>query len=278
MGVAFERHGLLHYLDPAGREYRVGDKVLFPTDAGPEVAECVWPAQEIDSEKLVGLPKCLGLASSADLARDEANRRRRAEAMLVAQRLVAAHELPMRVVAVDYVDSSPDFDHQVVVYFTAPQRVDFRALLPDLARSLQSRIDLRQVAARDTARLIGGIGSCGRELCCTTFIEDFEPISMRLAKIQSPSGNPMAITGACGRLLCCLKFEHPLYLDFARTAPPLGSRIELEDGRATVIGHRVPDGTVLLRLATGETRRCCKDDLTGNPTLPAAGSDLARPL
>lgn len=261
MGVAFERHGLLHYLDPAGHSYHVGDKVLYPTESGPEVAECIWPAQEVESKKLVGLPKCLGLASLEDIARDEHNRRRRAEALAVAQRLVAEHRLPMRVVAVDFLDNSPDFDQQVVVYFTAPQRVDFRALLPDLARSLQSRIDLRQVAARDTARLIGGIGACGRELCCTTFIEDFEPISMRLAKIQLPTANPMAITGSCGRLLCCLRFEHPLYVDFAKTAPPLGARVELADGNATVIGHRVPDGTVLLKLASGERRRCCAEDV-----------------
>lgn len=256
MGVAFERYGPLHYLDPDGGAYTFGDLVLYPTDNGPEVAECIWPAQDVDSVKLGDLPKCLGPASAADVERDHRNRRKRAEAQLIAEKQIAAHGLPMRVVGVDYIDRSDDFDQQVVLYFTAPQRVDFRSLLPDLARSLQARIDLRQVAARDAARLIGGVGACGRELCCTTFLDEFEPISLRLAKAQSLSSNPLAITGSCGRLLCCLRFEHPLYVEFARNAPPIGCSVVTQDGDATVIGHRVPDGTVLLKLATGETKRC----------------------
>lgn len=260
MGVSFERHGSVHYLDPAGRDYKVGDRVLYPTEFGPEVAWCCWPPMDVASDKLGDLPKCLGPAHSGDLDRDAANRRKRAESRQVAERLIASHGLPMRVVAVDFIDRSDDFDQQVVIYFTAPHRVDFRTLLTDLARTLQSRIDLRQVAARDAARLIGGIGSCGRDLCCSTFLDDFEPLSLRLAKAQSLSSNPMSVTGTCGRLLCCLRFEHPLYADFARTAPPIGCHVRACGEEGEVVGHRVPDGTVLLKLASGELHRCDKDE------------------
>lgn len=255
MAVSFERHGVLYYLDAGEQDYAVGEAVLYPTQHGPEVALCVWPPQE--TETGVDFPLCAGPASQSDLERDAANRRRRAEARLVAERLVAEHDLPMKVLAVDYVDRSDDFDQQVVVYFSAPSRVDFRALLGDLARSLRARIDLRQVAARDAARLIGGIGGCGRELCCTTFLSEIEPVGQRLARIQVPAGNPLQITGACGKLLCCLRYEHPLYLDFARSAPRVGSQVQFDGEDAQVIGHRVPDGTVLLKLVSGETRRCC---------------------
>lgn len=261
MAVSFERHGVLHYLNPGEGDYAVGDWVLYPTDAGPEVARCVWAPCEVDSDKLADIPVCAGTASDADLQRDADNRKKRAEAKLVAEALIADHDLPMKVVAIDFVDRSTEFDQQVVVYFSAPHRVDFRALLGDLARCLQSRIDLRQVAARDVARLVGGIGSCGRELCCATFLEDSEPVSLRLARVQSMSSNPMQITGACGRLLCCLRFEHSSYVDFLRCAPPVSSRVTTSDGVGQVVSHRVPDGTVLLKLETGETKRCRVTDL-----------------
>lgn len=255
MGVSFEQHGVLHYLDAGEDDYRVGDRVLYPTEYGPEVAICVWPPTEVD--EVSQIPQCCGRATRADLSRDAANRRRRAEATAVARRLIADHDLPMKVLAVDYIDRSAEFDQQIVIYFSAPHRVDFRALLADLARSLRARIDLRQVAARDAARLTGGVGSCGLELCCTTFLTEIEPVSQRLARVQNPSGNPLQISGACGKLLCCLRFEHPLYVEFFRTAPRIGAQVETEEGPAEVIGHRVPDGTVLLKLASGQTERCC---------------------
>lgn len=262
MAVSFERHGLLHFLDPGESDYGVGDWVLFPTSAGPEVAQCVWPAQEVESTGFDGLPKCLGEASESDLMRDAANRRWRAVAKQVAQELVNSNELPMKIVAVDYIDRSPDFDQQAVIYFTAPHRVDFRILLGDLAKTLQSRIDLRQVGARDVARLLGGVGSCGRQLCCTSFLTEFEPISMRLPRMQFlPSVSPQ-IMGNCGKLLCCLKFEHPLYVDFLRAAPAQGELVEGPEGEAKVIGHRVPDETVLLRSPCGQTMRCGLDQIT----------------
>lgn len=255
MAVAFERHGQLHYLDSGGRDYKVGDWVLYPTADGAEVAQCVWAPEE--AELADGdLPVCLGPASAADLARDEANRQVRADATVAAKEIIARRGLPMKVVAVDYLDRSADYDRLIAIYYTAPHRVDFRQLLGDLARALDARIDLRQVGARDAARLQGGIGHCGRELCCSTFLKDFEPVSMRLARVQGLPPNPLQISGACGRLMCCLKYEHPLYVDFLQRAPSIGDRVEIDDGEGVVVGHNVPSDSVTVRQAGGEIVRC----------------------
>ncbi|HKE50834.1 MAG TPA: regulatory iron-sulfur-containing complex subunit RicT, partial [Actinomycetes bacterium] len=179
MAVSFQRYGRLYYLDPGEHTPAVGDKVLVPTDAGPEVAECIWAPQYV-SEDVGGLPVCAGLASEDDLARTERNRARKAEAKVAAKRLIRHHQLPMKVVAVDYLDR----DGQFTIYFSAPHRVDFRALVRDLARTLSARVELRQLGARDEARVQGGIGPCGRDLCCATFLRDFEPVSVRMAKDQ----------------------------------------------------------------------------------------------
>ncbi len=259
MAVSFERYGRLHYLDPGTLRPRVGDKVLVPTDDGPEVAECVWAPQEVDAEtaggELRGLPVCSGLATDADLRRDEANRRERAEARVAAKRLIRQHGLPMKVVGVDFVDRRSGVDRLVVVYFSAPGRVDFRALVRDLAHAVRSRVELRQVGARDEARLQGGIGPCGRDLCCATFLRDFEPVTLRMAKEQDLPPNPLRISGACGRLMCCLKYEHPLYQEFKAAAPPVGSTVDTREGRGRVVEHKVPADEVVVRLQ--DSGRAC---------------------
>jgi cell fate regulator YaaT (PSP1 superfamily) len=250
MAVSFTRYGRLYYLDPGPYAPRVGDKVLVPTDEGAEVAECVWAPQEV-GEQIGGLPVLAGLASADDLARDEANRRRRAEAKAVAKRLIRAHDLPMKIVAVDYLDRTG----QLTLYFSAPHRVDFRALVRELGRELRARIELRQLAARDQARVQGGVGPCGRDLCCATFLKDFEPVSVRMAKDQDLPLNPLKISGACGRLMCCLKYEHPLYQEFKADAPRVGTRAATPEGDGRVVAHNVPAGTVVVRLE--ETGRRC---------------------
>jgi cell fate regulator YaaT (PSP1 superfamily) len=135
--------------------------------------------------------------------------------------------------------------------------VDFRALVRDLAATLHGRVELRQLSARDEARLTGGIGSCGRELCCATFLVDFEPVSVRMAKDQDLPLNPLRIAGACGKLMCCLKYEHPLYEEFAAAAPAVGSEVDTEDGTGKVLGHDVPREQVVVRMAAdGRVSRC----------------------
>ena len=260
--VSFERYSRLYYFDPGPHEPRIGDKVLVPTDEGPEVAECVWAPHPVD-EKIGGLPLLVGLATQADLDRDERSRRRRAEAKVATKRLIRAHELPMKIIGIDYVEPRNRF----TVFFSAEHRVDFRALVRDLAKTLSGRVELRQVGARDEARLQGGIGSCGRDLCCATFLKDFEPVSIRMAKDQDLPLNPLKISGACGRLMCCLKYEHPLYQEFKATAPAIGASVDSEDGPAVVIGYNVPADSVIVRVSeTGRRCACSKASVCGSRT------------
>jgi cell fate regulator YaaT (PSP1 superfamily) len=250
MAVSFERYGRLYYLDPGPYQPSVGAKVLVPTDAGPEVAECVWAPQRVD-EEVGGLPVCAGIATEDQLTRDEENRAKRAHARVTARRLIREHSLPMKVVGVDYVGGPPVF----TIYFSAPHRVDFRALVRDLASRLSGRVELRQVGPRDEARLQGGIGPCGRDLCCATFLKDFEPVSVRMAKDQDLPVNPLRIAGACGRLMCCLKYEHPLYQDFHANAPKVGEQVDTPEGPGVVAGHNVPGDKVVVKL-TADGRKC----------------------
>src|SRR5438477_2020520 len=250
MAVSFERYGRLYYLDPGRYQPAVGAKVLVPTDSGPEVAVCVWAPQWVD-EEVGGLPVCAGLATQDHLARDEQNRAKRAQARVTARRLIREHDLPMKVIGVDYVDATPVF----TIYFSAPHRVDFRALVRDLAGRLNGRVELRQVGPRDEARLQGGIGPCGRDLCCATFLKDFEPVSVRMAKDQDLPVNPLRIAGACGRLMCCLKYEHPLYQDFHANAPKVGEQVDTPEGAGVVTGHSVPGDKVVVKLSA-DGRKC----------------------
>ena len=264
MAVSFERYGRLYYLDPGERAYRVGDRVLVPTDAGPEVAECVWAPEWVDDGGFADLPVCAGPADEAHLERDAENRRLRAQAKLVAKKLIRGHDLPMKVVGVDVVGSG-EHSQLTVLYFTAPHRVDFRALVGELARTLRSRVDLRQVGSRDAARITGGLGSCGRDLCCATFLKDFEPVSLRMAKVQDLPPNPLKISGACGRLMCCLKYEHPLYVEFAASAPAVGSAVTTDEGDGVVVGHSVPADAVLVRMKdSGQVSSCSRAGVCGS--------------
>jgi cell fate regulator YaaT (PSP1 superfamily) len=259
MAVSFERHGRLYYLDPGGFEPHVGDLVLFPTTRGTEVAECVW-APSFVSEEIGGLPVCAGLATDEHVARNAGNRKHRARILMAARRLARINELPLKIGAVDWDDHA----EVATIYFTAPARVDFRRLVRDLARTLGCRIELRQLSARDEARVLGGIGSCGRDTCCSTFLKDFEPVSIRMAKDQDLPANPLRISGACGRLMCCLKYEHPLYQDFKATTPEVGEFVDTDDGPAQVVGHNVPGDVVYVRGADGRRKVCAKASVCGS--------------
>jgi cell fate regulator YaaT (PSP1 superfamily) len=250
--VVFQPQGRLYYADPGGLRPQVGEHVLYPTEQGNEVAQVVWAAQEV-AEQIGRLPVLAGMAGEDDLAAAEAARKKRASARVAARKLIREHELPMKISGVDYVAEA----NRTTVYFTAPHRVDFRALVRDLAATLHGRVELRQLSARDEARLTGGIGSCGRELCCATFLVDFEPVSVRMAKDQDLPLNPLRIAGACGKLMCCLKYEHPLYEQFAAEAPAVGSDVDTEQGAGKVVGHDVPREQVVVRMAAdGRTSRC----------------------
>ncbi|MFI6821489.1 stage 0 sporulation family protein [Micromonospora sp. NPDC050187] len=263
--VSFNRYGRLYYLDPGEFRPQVGDRVLVPTDDGPEVAECVWAPQWV-SEDTDGFPKLAGLADDEDLRRDELLRKRKADAKVASKRLIREHGLPMKVVAVDHVPGAEvGGNGRTTIYFTAPHRVDFRALVRDLGATLHCRVELRQLSARDSARVQGGIGSCGRDLCCATFLNDFEPVTIRMAKDQDLPLNPLRISGACGRLMCCLKYEHPLYQRFQESAPAVGTRVSTPAGDGKVVGHSVPRDAVTVRLdADGSRSMCSRADVCGS--------------
>lgn len=256
MAVTFTPKGRLHYVDPGPYDPRVADHVLVETDLGPEVAQVVWAAEEVEGP--LTLPRCVGPAQAADLERDAANRRRRAQIRVAAQRMVREDGLAMKVVAVDWADRGHESGRPTAtVYFTAPGRVDFRQLVRDLSLTLDCKVMLTQLSARDSARVQGSVGSCGRETCCSTFLTDFEPVTVRMARDQDLPLNPMRISGACGRLMCCLKYEHPLYQAAIDSWPAVGDRVETPEGEGRVVGHQVPGEQLVVRLdATGTVSRC----------------------
>ena len=193
MAVAFTRNGRLYYLDAGAHDPRVGDKVLFPTSTSPEVVEVVWGPEEVEGA-VGGLPVCVGPASAADIARDEDNRAQRARIQVTAQRLIREHKLPMKVSAVDWTDIGHESGRPTAtIYFTAGGRVDFRELVRSIAQTLDCKVVLTQLTPRDDARVKGGIGSCGRDTCCSTFLVDFDPVTVRMARDQDLPANPMGM-------------------------------------------------------------------------------------
>ena len=257
MAVTFTRSGRLYYLDAGSVTAKVGDKVLYPTSTSPEVAEVVWGPEWVGDD-VGGLPVCAGRATQDDERRDEANKKRRAEIQVAAQKLIRASKLPMKVSGVDWSDVGHESGRATAtVYFTAPTRVDFRQLVRDLAQTIDAKVVLTQLSARDDARVQGGIGSCGRDTCCSTFLVDFEPVTVRMARDQDLPANPMKISGACGRLMCCLKYEHPIYDEFRATTPAVGARVETPDGDGKVVAHDVPRDQVVVRLEAGGKATVC---------------------
>lgn len=258
LAVEFNRHGRLVYATAGAiPDVSVGERVVVPTDDCPEVATVrigLTPVEQsaLDGElDLTHLPALLRRATPADEERDAAHRRLRAEAELVAGELVERHQLPMRILGSDVLDCDPSADRVVALYFTAPGRVDFRLLVSDLARALRTRIDLRQIGSREAAAAIGGVGHCGLSLCCATFEPVFEPVTQRMARVQSLPSNPLQLQGACGRLLCCLAYENASYLEFMRTSPGIGTRVLTPAGPGLVVGASVPLDMVIVRHESG---------------------------
>lgn len=257
MAVTFTRAGRLYYLDAGSVTAKVGDLVLYPTSTSPEVAQVVWGPEWV-SDDVGGLPVCPGRATQEDERRDEANKKRRAEIQVAAQKLIRALKLPMKVSGVDWADVGHESGRATAtVYFTAPSRIDFRQLVRDLAQTIDAKVVLTQLSARDDARVQGGIGSCGRDTCCSTFLVDFEPVTVRMARDQDLPANPMKISGACGRLMCCLKYEHPIYDEFRASTPPVGSRVETPEGDGKVVAHDVQRDQVVVRLEAGGKATVC---------------------
>ena len=208
VGVRFKQAGKIYYFDPGELPLVPGNQVIVETVRGIEYGQVMGNPREVpDNEVTQPLKHVLRLATPEDLAQVEENRQREKRAFTIFQEKVAAHKLEMKLVDVEYT-----FDRsKVIFYFTADGRVDFRELVKDLASVFRTRIELRQIQVRDEAKMLGGLGPCGRPLCCATFLGDFEPVSIKMAKEQNLSLNPTKISGICGRLMCCLRFESEAY-------------------------------------------------------------------
>ena len=208
IGVSFKRAGKMYYFDPNGMEMHIGDQVIVETARGMECGDVVTEIREVEDEEVVQpLKAVIRLATDEDRKRIAINTKKEGEAFEIGQARIAHHQLEMKLVDVEYT-----FDvSKIIFYFTANGRIDFRELVKDLASIFKTRIELRQIGVRDEAKMIGGLGSCGRPICCRTFLGDFQPVSIKMAKEQNLLLNPTKISGLCGRLMCCLKYEQDTY-------------------------------------------------------------------
>ncbi len=248
VGVIFRPGGKVHYYDSLGVGLVPGDDVIVPAERGVEYAKVATPPRDIELEEGdQPLKKILRKATGRDRAQLEKNERQKQIARRECHRLIEKNDLPMKIVDIDHV-----FDGSTVIfYFTAESRVDFRELVKDLAGILKTRIELRQVGVRDEAKMIGGLGPCGRDLCCSMFLSDFDPVSIKMAKEQSLPLNPSKISGICGRLMCCLKYEVETYEEFNRVAPRIGSEVTLDEETGLVMGYQVPLERVVVEFEGG---------------------------
>lgn len=259
IGVRFKSVGKTYYFSPNGTKIDVGEKVIVETSRGVECGEVVLGNREINEEELnVPIKDIIRVATQKDLDRIEQNKKSEAEAFKICEEKIAKHGLNMKLVDVECT-----FDNnKLLFYFTSENRVDFRELVKDLASVFRTRIELRQIGVRDEAKMLGGLGICGRPFCCKTFLGDFEPVSIKMAKDQSLSLNPAKISGTCGRLMCCLKYEQDGYEQLIKGLPKTGALVETPDGKGNVVDVNTLTG--IIRVKNSETEAVntySKDDI-----------------
>ncbi|MBQ8107900.1 MAG: stage 0 sporulation family protein [Ruminococcus sp.] len=245
IGVRFKSVGKIYYFDPKGTELVMGDKVIVETARGVECGEVVLMDREID-EKAFSSPikPIIRKANEADMKTIEKNKQREKEAFEICRQTIAAHKLKM-----DLVDAECTFDNnKLLFYFTAENRVDFRELVKDLASVFRTRIELRQIGVRDEAKMLGGLGICGQPFCCSRFLGDFQPVSIKMAKEQGLSLNPTKISGCCGRLMCCLKYEQESYEDLLKHTPKVGAIVKTAEGKGVVEEVNLLTGKLRVKL------------------------------
>ncbi|MBR3020478.1 MAG: stage 0 sporulation family protein [Clostridia bacterium] len=249
IGVRFKNAGKLYYFDPGVYWPTAGDAVLVETVRGIEYGEVVTGVKEVSDDLITPpLKKVIRIATAEDAQHDAENRAREKEAMAICQKKVQEHKLQMKLVGCEYT-----FDNsKILFYFTSDKRVDFRALVKDLATAFHTRIELRQIGVRDEAKMMGGLGMCGRPVCCAQFLGDFQPVSIKMAKEQNLSLNPTKISGICGRLMCCLKYEEDHYEATRKRMPKVGKEVITPDGTGTVIDLNILKETVRVRIPKGD--------------------------
>lgn len=245
IGIRFKQVGKVYYFDPAGVQLKAGDYVVVETARGTECGEIVLPNRMVEDESIVApLKKMLRVATAEDVRIVQQNREREQEALRVCQEKIEKHKLKMKLVEVEYT-----FDgNKILFYFTADGRVDFRELVKDLAAVFKTRIELRQIGVRDESKMLGGLGVCGRPFCCATFLGEFQPVSIKMAKEQGLSLNPTKISGTCGRLMCCLKYEQDAYEDLLSITPKAGAIVKTPEGRGIVTEVSLLTGVLHVRL------------------------------
>lgn len=245
IGVRFKDTGKVYYFDPTGEKLRHGEKVIVETARGVECGVIAMENREVSDSSIVQpLRKLVRRATRDDLRRVEENRRKERSAFQICEKKIAERGLEMKLVDVEYT-----FDNsKILFYFTADGRVDFRELVKDLAGQFRTRIELRQIGVRDEAKMLGGIGICGRPFCCGSFLGGFQPVSIKMAKEQGLSLNPVKISGACGRLMCCLKYEQEAYQDLLRTTPKVNALVSTPEGKGVVIDQNLLTGKLTIRL------------------------------
>lgn len=255
IGVRFKPAGKTYYFDPLDFDVKAGDEVIVETTRGLEFGNVVMGRKSLDTEQFTKpLKGVVRMATAEDRATYEKNQELEKEAYKICLEKIQKHNLEMKLVEVEYT-----FDgNKILFYFTADGRVDFRELVKDLATVFKTRIELRQIGVRDEAKTLGSIGVCGRGLCCSQFLEEFAPVSIKMAKEQGLSLNPTKISGACGRLMCCLKYEQDTYEDLLKITPKQGALVETPDGNGTVEYVSLLKGIVKVKL-DDENEKTLKD-------------------
>lgn len=245
VGVRFRRAGKIYYFEPGDYQLVPGDRVIVETARGIEYGQVVIaPTEVADEEVVTPLKRVIRPATAEDRQQLAANREKEKKAFQIGLQKIAAHGLPMKLV-----DVEQTFDgNKIIFYFTADGRIDFRELVKDLAAVFRTRIELRQIGVRDEAKMMGGLGCCGRELCCSSWLSDFASVSIRMAKDQNMSLNPSKISGICGRLMCCLKYENEIYEQAKGEHPEIGSRVITPDGEGKVTSVNIFKKTLTVEL------------------------------
>ena len=249
VGIRFKKAGKIYYFGPNELKINKGDYVVVETARGIEFGECVIGIKEISEEDIISpLKSVLRVADEKDIAKHKENKSKEENALEVCLKKIEEHNLHMKLIDVEYT-----FDNnKVIFYFTADGRVDFRELVKDLATIFKTRIELRQIGVRDEAKMIGGLGPCGRPMCCSSFLGDFASVSIKMAKEQNLSLNPTKISGICGRLMCCLNYEQSTYEDIRKRLPKVGSIVTTEEGKGEVIGNNTVKESVKVKYKRGD--------------------------
>lgn len=250
VGVRFKKHGKVYHFDSKDTGAKTGDRVIVETSKGLEHGEVVIEEKSIeDLQILDNIKSVIRIVTKEDLHKISENKHKEAKALAVCNKKITEYNLDMNLVNVEY-----SFDAtKAVFHFTAEGRIDFRELVKDLAGILKTRIELRQIGVRDEARIIGGLGPCGRQMCCSAFLGDFDPVSIKMAKDQSLSLNPGKISGVCGRLMCCLKYEQSCYEELRNRLPKIGKEVSTQKGKGVVIEINLLKERVKVKIQTADS-------------------------